>query len=177
MRGIKQELKEWGFKMAIFRTNRKDRGVKGFTLVEMLIVVAIIAVLLTIFPSMFTSFRQRTNLREAAGALTEDMKLAKQRALAENVKYSITFNISSNNYTMNKYDSNGIMINPPIKTVTLSGFGSGISILNQSYNAGNSGTVTFQTRGTCSAGTVTLKNILNSQIAITSNLMGRISIN
>ena len=101
MRSVKQELREWGFKMAIFRANRKDRGIKGFTLVEMLIVVSIIAVLLTIFPSMFTSFRQRTNLREAAGALAEDMKLAKQRAVAENVNYTITFDINNNSYEMN----------------------------------------------------------------------------
>ncbi len=155
--------------MAIFRVNRKDRGVKGFTLVEMLIVVSIIAVLLTIFPSMFTSFRQRTNLREAAGALAEGMKLAKQRAVAENVNYTVTFDINNNSYEIKggTYDV----------TKKLSDFGSGISILSQSYSGGNSGTVTFQTRGTCSAGTVTLKNILNSQIAITTNAMGRITTN
>jgi prepilin-type N-terminal cleavage/methylation domain-containing protein len=155
--------------MAIFRTNRKDRGVKGFTLVEMLIVVGIIAVLLTIFPSMFTSFRQRTNLREAAGALAEGMKLAKQRAVAENVNYTVTFDINNNSYEIKggTYDV----------TKKLSDFGSGISILSQNYSGGNSGTVTFQTRGTCSAGTVTLKNILNSQIAITTNTMGRVTTN
>jgi prepilin-type N-terminal cleavage/methylation domain-containing protein len=155
--------------MAIFRANRKDRGVKGFTLVEMLIVVGIIAVLLTIFPSMFTSFRQRTNLREAAGALAEGMKLAKQRAVAENVNYTVTFDVNNNSYEIKggTYDV----------TKKLSDFGSGISILSQNYSGGNSGTVTFQTRGTCSAGTVTLKNILNSQIAITTNTMGRVTTN
>ena len=162
--------------MAILGVDRKDNGIKGFSLVEILTVIAIIAILLTIVPSMFSAFRQRTNLREAAGALAEDMKLAKQRAVAENVKYSITFNISSNNYTMNQYDSNGNMINPPIKTVILSNFGNGISILTQNYSGGNSGTITFQTRGTCSAGTITLQNSLNSTIAITTTPMGRITI-
>jgi prepilin-type N-terminal cleavage/methylation domain-containing protein len=155
--------------MVILRANRKDRGIKGFTLVEMVIVIAIIAVLLTIAPSMFTAFQQRTNLREAAGALAEDMKLAKQRAVAENVNYTITFDVSNNSYIIQ-----GGTYNVQKK---LSDFGKGISILSQSYSGGNSGTITFQTRGTCSAGTITLRNTLNSQIAITTNLMGRISSN
>ena len=159
--------------MAILGAGREDNGIKGFSLIEMLTVLAIIAILLMIAPSMFSAFRQRTNLREAAGALAEDMKLAKQRAVAENVNYSITFNINNNNYTMNQYDSNGNMINPPIKTVNLSNFGNGITINSQNF-AGN--TVTFQPRGTCSAGTITLQNSLNSTIAITTNLMGRITI-
>ena len=82
----------------------------------MIVVVAIIAVLLTIAPSMFTAFRQKTNLREAAGALAEDMKLAKQRAVAENVNYTIIFNISNNNYRMNKGGSNGNMMYSTKKT-------------------------------------------------------------
>jgi general secretion pathway protein H len=159
--------------MAILGVDREDNGIKGFSLIEMLIVLAIIAILLIISPSMFSAFRQRTNLREAAGALAEDMKLAKQRAVAENVKYSITFDINNNNYTINQYDSNGNIINPPIKTVNLSNFGNGIVINSQNF-AGN--TVTFQPRGTCSAGTITLQNNLNSTIAITTNLMGRITI-
>ncbi|MGA2780379.1 MAG: GspH/FimT family pseudopilin [Smithella sp.] len=156
--------------MVILRANHKDLGIKGFTLVELIVVIAIIAVLLTISPSMFTAFRQRTNLREAAGALAEGMKLAKQRAVAENVNYTVTFDINNNSYEIKggTYDV----------TKKLSDFGSGISILSQNYSGGNSGAVTFQTRGTCNlAGTVTLKNILNSQIAITTNTMGRVTTN
>ena len=85
-------------KMVIWGTVREDNGSKGFTLVEILTVIAIISILLMIVPSMFTAFRHNTNLREAAGALAEDMKLAKQRAVAENVNYTITFNVSNNNY-------------------------------------------------------------------------------
>ena len=166
--------------MVILRVNHKDNGIKGFTLLEVVIVFVIISILLMVANPMFNRIVVNTNLREAAGALAEDMKLAKQRAVAENVNYSIIFNISSNNYTMNKYDSNGNMITPPIKTVTLSDFGKGISILNQNYSGGNSGTITFYTRGTCSGpatGMITLQNSLNSTKAITTNPMGRVIIN
>ena len=166
--------------MVILRVNHKYNGIKGFTLLEALVVLTIIAVLLMIAKPMFSRIVVNTNLRAAAGALAEDMKLAKQRAVMENVKYSITFNISSNNYTMNNYDPNGNMNALPIKTVNLSDFGKGISILNQNYSGGNSGTITFYTRGTCSGpatGMITLQNSLNSTKAITTNLMGRVIIN
>jgi len=159
--------------MVILGAGRKDNGIKGFTLVEILVVVVIFAVLAKIAGSMFTNFRHNTNLREAAGALAEDMKLAKQRAVAENVNYTIIFDINSNNYTMNKYDSNGNMITPPIKTVNLSDFGIGIVINSQNFT-GN--TVTFQPRGTCSAGTIKLKNSINSELDIITTLMGKVTI-
>ena len=164
--------------MAILGAGREDNGIKGFSLVEILTVLAIIAILLTIVPSMFSAFRQRTNLREAAGALAEDIKLAKQRAVAENVNYSITFDINNNQYIMNPYDSNGNMINPPIKTVNLSNFGNGIKINSQNF-VGN--IMTAQPRGTLSGiaginATVTLKNSLNSTLDINVYPMGRITI-
>jgi prepilin-type N-terminal cleavage/methylation domain-containing protein len=166
--------------MVILRVNHKYNGIEGFTLIEALVVLTIIAVLLMVAKPMFNRIVVNTNLRAAAGALAEDMKLAKQRAVMENVKYSITFNISSNNYTMNNYDPNGNMNALPIKTVNLSDFGKGISILNQNYSGGNSGTITFYTRGTCSGpatGMITLQNSLNSTKAITTNPMGRVKIN
>ena len=151
--------------MVILEAGREDNGIKGFSLVEILTVLVIIAILLTIANSMFSAFRQRTNLREAAGALAGDMKLAKQRAVAENVEYTITFDVNNNSYRIQggTYDV----------TKKLISFGTGIKILSQNYG----GTMNFQTRGTCDAGMVTLQNSLNSKkIAITSNITGRVTI-
>ena len=163
--------------MAILGAGREDNGIKGFSLVEILTVLAIIAILLTIVPSMFSAFRQRTNLREAAGALTEDMKLAKQRAVAENVNYTITFNVNNNSYEIQSPPNcSGAACTYDV-TKNLGSFGSGIVIDSQNFA---SNTVTFQSRGTCSAGTITLRNNLlntNSTKAITTNLMGRVTIN
>ena len=161
--------------MAILRLNGEDRGLKGFTMLEMIIVIGIVAILLKISSSMFTSYKHNTNLREAAGALAEDMKLAKQRAMAENVNYTITFDLNNNRYEITS---------PPgcCSTCTthctydvtkkLISFGTGIKILSQNYG----GTMNFQTRGTCDAGMVTLQNSLNSKkIAITTNITGRVT--
>ena len=162
--------------MAILRVNREGRGIEGFSLVELIVVIAIIAIVLKISSSMFNSYKQSANLREAAGALAEDMKLAKQRAMAENVNYTITFDLNNNRYEITS---------PPgcCSTCTthctydvtkkLISFGTGIKILSQNYG----GTMNFYTRGTCDAGTVTLQNSLNSKkIAITTNITGRVTI-
>ena len=154
--------------MAILRLNGEDRGLKGFTMLEMIIVIGIVAILLKISSSMFNSYKQNANLREAAGALAEDMKLAKQRAMAENVNYTITFDVNNNSYRIQggTYDV----------TKKLGDFGNGIRILSQNYSGGNSGTITFKTRGTCSAGTIKLQNSINSELDIITTLMGKVTI-
>jgi prepilin-type N-terminal cleavage/methylation domain-containing protein len=164
--------------MLIFGTDREDNGIKGFSLVEILTVVVIMSILLTIVPSMFTAFRQRTNLREAAGALTEDMKLAKQRAVAENVNYTITFNVNNNSYEIQSPPNcSGAACTYDV-TKNLGTFGSGIVINSQNF-VGN--IMTAQPRGTLSGiagtnATVTLKNSLNSTLNINVYPMGRITI-
>lgn len=76
------------------RTNEK-----GFTLIEILIVLSVIAILLVVANSMFSSFARNRNLKEAAGALMSDIKLAKQKAMSEGVAYTITIN-NEDSYTL-----------------------------------------------------------------------------
>jgi prepilin-type N-terminal cleavage/methylation domain-containing protein len=162
--------------MAILRVNREDRGIGGFSLVELIVVIAITAIVLKISSSMFNSYKQNTNLREAAGALAADMKLAKQRAVGENVNYTITFDINNNLYEIKSPSgccstcTTHCTYDVPKK---LSNFGAGVKILSQNYG----GTMNFYTRGTCDLGTITLQNSLNfKKIVITTNITGRITI-
>lgn len=162
--------------MVIFSVNRDDKGMKGISLVETLVVVVIISIVLKFAISMFNTYKENTNLREAAGALAADMKLAKQRAVAENVNYTITFDVSNNRYEIQgpsgccstctthcTYDV----------TRRLSSFGNGISI-NDNYTGH---TITFYTRGTCDLGTVILKNsITKSELDVITNMTGRVKI-
>jgi len=167
--------------MVFLRVNIADRGMKGVSLVETLVVVVIISVMLKFAISMFNTYRENTNLREAAGALAADMKLAKQRAVAENVNYTITFSVTNNKYEIQgpsgccstcathcTYDV----------TKTLSSFGAGVKILSQNFI---SNIMTAETRGTCSgitgtSATVTLQNSINSKkIIITIYTMGKVA--
>lgn len=137
----------------------KKKNDRGFSLIEISIVILIIAILMLIANSMFTSFARNRNLKEAAGALMSDIKLAKQRAMSEGVAYTITIN-DENSYTL----QNG----PP---KLLKQYGEGIKITYHNFS-GN--TINFQPRGTCSMGTIVLQNNRGSEIRIICGQTGRI---
>ncbi|HON57955.1 MAG TPA: type II secretion system protein [Smithella sp.] len=136
------------------RTNEK-----GFTLIEILIVLSVIAILLVVANSMFSSFARNRNLKEAAGALMSDIKLAKQKAMSEGVAYTITIN-NEDSYTL----QNG---SPKF----LNQYGEGIKIKQHNFS-GN--TINFQPRGTSSMGTIVLQNDRGSEIRIICGQTGRI---
>jgi len=143
----------------------KIKSAKGFSLIELLVVIAIMAILLSIAVPNFNAWRQNSNLKEAVGALMADFNLARQRAIAENVNYTVTLNTSANTYTVQGGTYN--------VTKNLGDFGSGTFIYSQNFTSDK---VTFQPRGTLSGdgGTISLRNIRDSRIDITVNTMGRV---
>jgi len=131
---------------------------KGFSLIELLIVLAVIGILIMVANSTFLSYAKNRNLKEAAGALMSDMKLAKQKAMAEGINYILT--LGGDSYTL----QNG-------HPKDLSHFGEGIKIKEHNYS-GN--VIHFQPRGTCSMGTIILQNSIGSEVKIIISQTGRI---
>lgn len=156
--------------MLLFDKYYKENA--GYSMMEMVTVIGIIAITMVIAASMYTSFAKNRNLKEAASALISDMKLAKQRAAAESVPYQITIDTNNNRYTVKDCcdagcSSFGCVYNA---TNNLGKYGSNVTFTDDiTYN-----TITFQSRGTCSAGHVTLQNFLGSTIKITTSMTGRI---
>jgi prepilin-type N-terminal cleavage/methylation domain-containing protein len=146
--------------MLIIFNMLKKKDMKGFSLIEMAIVIALFCVLFLVANSMFTSHATNRNLKEAAGALMSDIKLAKQRAMSEGVTYTITINQDDNSYSIQDGPSKSLSI-----------FAEGISIKEIGY-AGN--TINLFTRGTSSGGSITLENSLGSTIRIVTSPMGRV---
>jgi prepilin-type N-terminal cleavage/methylation domain-containing protein len=68
-------------------TNNKD----GFTLVELIVTLAIIAIITSIGVPQITSFGSSYKVRSAATDLLQHMKLAKAMAIKENREYLIIF--------------------------------------------------------------------------------------
>lgn len=67
------------------------QGQRGFTLVEMMVVIGILAVLAVIALPSFLSWRQNAQLRGAVYNLRGDMEQAKTRAARENSNVAIEF--------------------------------------------------------------------------------------
>jgi prepilin-type N-terminal cleavage/methylation domain-containing protein len=143
----------------------------GFSLIELMIAMAILAVISTIAVFSWNRYVTNTNLRTAARELEADFFLIKERAVSERVQYRITLNVGANSYTIEQGTATGSPFSV-MQTKSPATFSSGISLLDTNFGSGQ---ITFQPRGTLATGTgnVRLKNSRNSIATITINITGR----
>ncbi|GAB6270040.1 MAG: type II secretion system protein [Smithella sp.] len=140
---------------------------KGYTLVELCIVLALLAIMSTLAIPAWKNYSSNINLKTAAREVMSDLLNARQRAIEENINtYRLTFNVANNNYTLSRTDT-GITY----WTKPLTSYGNGISI--QSVNFNNGSTVSFQRRGTVTMGNLVLTNLIGSTATITVQITAR----
>lgn len=154
----------------------KIKQVKGFSLTELMIVIAILGIVSAIAAPKFNTYRQNTDLRKAARNLSSDISYWRQRAVADNVCYRITFNQAANNYTVKRETTSGSGAYAdlvPAVTKSPSDISGGsviisnVGLLNQ--------WITFQPRGTMDSGSVTLQHTIRlSTATITTYFTGRV---
>ncbi len=138
----------------------------GFSLIELLIVIALIAIVSAIAVPQFQRYAANTDLKNAVREMTGDFSTAKQLAVANNLNYRIAIDVSGNSYTLSRTDTAAVLW-----TKSLVSFGRGTTIYNTTIPGA---AVNFQSRGTVQAGgVVTLRNRLGSTAVITVNLTGR----
>jgi len=78
----------------LFTAKRAVMRNKGFTLIELMVVISIIAIMLAVGIPMFLRELPNYRLREAARQVFQDMNLAKMHAISTNQNYGIYFNHS-----------------------------------------------------------------------------------
>jgi len=137
----------------------------GFSLVELIIVLSLISIIAAVAVPTWQKYTANANLKTAAREVMADLFNAKQRAVEENLKYSITFNGAGNSYTLSRTDTGVILW-----TKELASFGNGILIDSITFTGS---IVNFQKRGTASLGSLRLRNGLGSTATITSTVTGR----
>ncbi|MFH2064556.1 MAG: GspH/FimT family pseudopilin [Pseudomonadota bacterium] len=76
------------------------KGNKGFTIVEMLIVIVIMAILATVAVPNIISWRANATLSGDTRTLKADFELARSTAIKNNTTATITFDTGNNRYSI-----------------------------------------------------------------------------
>jgi type II secretion system protein H len=80
------------------KTGEKMQKDTGFTLIELMVVIAIIAILALVATPNMISWRNNAKLNGDALNLKGDLEMAKSRAITENARVAVLFN--ANGYTI-----------------------------------------------------------------------------
>lgn len=70
----------------------------GFTLVELLVVFAILALLVAVVPIAFGTLREAAQYRDTVRTMTSDMRTARQRAMTEGSQVRFLVNLAARSY-------------------------------------------------------------------------------
>ncbi len=133
----------------------------GLTLVELMIVIAILGILGGMGTFAWQQYVHNTNLKTAAGMVMSDIALCRQRAVDQGVEYCIEFTAGSPIYTIHTPTcADDIEIE---RNLTNAGRGIAVS---------ESVVINFQARGTASRRTVELVNSRGSESIIRTSITG-----
>lgn len=129
------------------------RNKKGFSLFELMIVIAIIAILSAITVPNLIGWYRNQGLRNAVVELQSNLQLAKMNAVKQNQSCSININTGAGSYNI-----------PDIgKTVSLASYSGGVVFGSPPGQGTTAGLLTFNSRGFCSPfGSIYLTNRDNS---------------
>ncbi len=88
-----------------FLKDSSNKFLTGFTLIEVLIVIAVMAILASVFISSTNFFQPQAKLASVARDLITDIRYAQQLAVNEQVEYGISFLVSENKYQLWRFSA------------------------------------------------------------------------
>jgi type II secretion system protein H len=77
---------------------------KGFTMVEIIVVIAIMAIMMAISVPSFVDWRKNANYRKTANEITSIMREARSLAVSKGLQHQVVFNPTSKCYQLQSYN-------------------------------------------------------------------------
>jgi len=152
-----------------------SRKNSGFTLVEMMIVVAIMAILFAAAIPSLHKYRQNADLKAAAQNIAADIAVLKSRAMSDRLTYRMTFNTGTATYQIGREEAPGSGsfedIGDP-KYVNADAGGC-ITMTRAAFSGNPGNRLRFNVRGTTNNGRIELENQRGSVATVTINITGR----
>ncbi len=160
---------------------------KGFSIIELLIVIAIIAIVGVIAIPSFTKYQNNNDLRNAAQEIYADMQIYKKRAVAEHTRYILQYlELTPGKITCRVWKlpaPTGFSGIAMISTKNILENNSAISMVTSPPPHFNNGSdlgwgyawVVLDRRGTMGEGSITFSHTrTNSTVTISTSFLGRI---
>ena len=140
---------------------------RAFSTIELMVVVLLIALMATFSAPHLARWLSVIKVNAAARNLASELQLGRMRAIAENIRYRITFDTTNNAYQIQKDLAGEWQDVNPIRPLP-----AGIDLETATTNP-----IFFQTLGTVAAGsTITLRNMQNQRRRITVSRSGRVNV-
>ena len=131
------------------------RGESGVTLIELVIVMAIVAIMGLYLSPAIGEWLDNYRIRQAARDIASTLQLAKLKAISKRLEYRVVFNCGDEDtYHIERKNSGSWDTDTEETTKTVP---NGVDIDSASFNFG-SNKAFFKPDGTCSNGTITIGN-------------------
>jgi prepilin-type N-terminal cleavage/methylation domain-containing protein len=124
--------------------NSRNKYEAGFTLLEIVIVVAIISVGATLAIPSYSDWNSRYQLRDAITTIQSNLMLARMAAMNRNRVVNVNFNVVAGQVTVNVQDASGSGVLP---AATMMGHVTTIDVANSAGNFVTPGAISFNPRG------------------------------
>jgi type IV fimbrial biogenesis protein FimT len=152
---------------------------KGFTMVEVIIVIAIMAIIMAMAIPSFVDWRKNQNYRATANGIASFMREARSNAIAKGLQQQVVITPTSNYYQLRVYNISTSSFDAASQTLYAP---TGVSIRSSSDGTSTAVlTVTFNSNGTASitggatSGNVSVNDNATQKYLVTVLQTGRIS--
>ena len=143
-------LREGTGAMGVPRPKRVDcllgrkRREGGFTLIEILIAVAILSIGVSLAIPSYLDWNSRYQLREAITTIQSNLMMARMAAMNRNRVVNVNFALTSGQVTVNSLDSSNVSVLPPS---TMMGHVTAIDVTNSAGTFATPGVISFNSLG------------------------------